>query len=63
MLAQHVELEEQRKDEQDSEKVMRADKLAMVDNLLWNADYLNPSGSRHSCSRGERPLVLQTLQT
>lgn len=39
-LAQHVVVAEKRRAEQQAERELRAEKLGMVDALLWNTDFL-----------------------
>ena len=45
-VSQHVDLEDQRLAEQQAERKLRAEKLALVDNLLWNTSFMRQNSNQ-----------------
>lgn len=53
---QHVDVAEKRRAEQQVARELRAEKLSMVDTLLWNTDFLQQNG--HPAATPGKPRYL-----
>lgn len=59
-MAQHVDAKQQRLAEQSAESELRAEKLATVDSLLWNTNFLKQM-SGPSSTKGTVPALAETM--